>query len=138
MSDERVTELLGFAPIHFIDETLNIANQSIYKSIAKFETKVEEFGGQNEKVNEYSSSQGIAQVETLLEKSIDSKFDRFELYCLKNIFSFPKDLNVVLPHYQVPLYIFIQGYDMNVTMEEEEQLDLKIDQLRAQRVAVIY
>ena len=74
----------------------------------------------------------------LLEKSIDSKFDRFELYCLKNIFSFPKDLNVVLPHYQVPLYIFIQGYDMNVTMEEEEQLDLKIDQLRAQRVAVIY
>jgi hypothetical protein len=39
---ERIVEYLGFAPIHFIDETLNIANQSIYQAMAKFEEGVEE------------------------------------------------------------------------------------------------
>lgn len=40
-------------------------------------------------------------IETLYENSIDVHFDKFEIFVLKNIFSIPKDLDLVLPHYQV-------------------------------------
>jgi hypothetical protein len=31
----------------------------------------------------------------------------------------------------------VQGYDMNVTLDDEAALDLKLDELRAKRVAVL-
>jgi hypothetical protein len=72
----------------------------------------------------------MAAIETLFERTIDSKFDRFEIYVLKNIFDFHQDKQVVLPHYK--------GLDMNITTHEEEELDKEIDMLRVKLVAVFF
>lgn len=39
---EQMVEFLGFAPMHFIDETLNVANNAICKPMANFEKAIEE------------------------------------------------------------------------------------------------
>jgi hypothetical protein len=46
---------------------------------------------------------GLHQLETLLESTVDKAFDKFEIYVLRNIFTVPEDLLawVRLRHYQV-------------------------------------
>lgn len=47
--------------------------------------------------------EGVHQLETLLENSIDRNFDRFEIYVLRNVLSVPEELVpwVRLGHYEV-------------------------------------
>ena len=40
----------------------------------------------------------MGKLESLLESTIDNNFDKFELYCLRNIFNIPKDL---IPYIQL-------------------------------------
>jgi hypothetical protein len=51
------------------------------------------------------SLQGIYRLETLLEDAIDTQFDLFEIFVLRNTFSFNDDLlpYITLPH-QVPFF----------------------------------
>lgn len=46
---------------------------------------------------------GMAQLETLLENSVDRNFDAFELYVLRNVFNVPEDVDgyLRLKHHQV-------------------------------------
>lgn len=46
---------------------------------------------------------GLHQLETLLESTVDKAFDKFEIYVLRNIFTVPEDLLswVRLKHYEV-------------------------------------
>ena len=47
--------------------------------------------------------EGLHQLETLLESTVDKNFDKFEIYVLRNILSVPEDLAgwIRLNHYQV-------------------------------------
>ena len=47
--------------------------------------------------------EGLHQLETLLESTVDKNFDKFEIYVLRNILSVPEDLAswVRLSHYEV-------------------------------------
>ena len=42
------------------------------------------------KVTEDEIEIGMGKLESLLESTIDNNFDKFELYCLRNIFNIPK------------------------------------------------
>lgn len=46
---------------------------------------------------------GLHQLETLLESTVDKSFDKLEIYVLRNIFTIPEDLLpwVRLKHYEV-------------------------------------
>jgi hypothetical protein len=45
MNHELMIEHLGFAPVQFVDETLNIVNETMYKCMSKFERIVESHAG---------------------------------------------------------------------------------------------
>lgn len=48
---------------------------------------------------------GVHQLETLLEATVDKNFDKFEIYTLRNILTVPDDLApwIRLAHYRVRL-----------------------------------
>ena len=65
-------------------------------------------GESDEDVVEYPGAQqeleeGLHQLETLLESTVDKNFDKFEIYVLRNIFSVPEELagSIRLSHYEV-------------------------------------
>ncbi|KAJ3319484.1 hypothetical protein HDV06_006294 [Boothiomyces sp. JEL0866] len=105
---EQLVEHLGFAPIHFFDKVLEIANNSLQKSLYNLEIQLEDQIGLKETQREMS------EIETLAEQSIDARFDRFELFVLNN------------------------GYDFNITEHDEETIGLALDESRAKRIAQRY
>jgi len=117
----RETEFFGFTPISFVDDVINSVNEYLYQAMDQLQVFFVEQGKDHSKeeiqkvervrlffllfLNSngcyfFSSSsfpfQGLDKVVTLLESSIDSNFDKFELYVLKNIFKIPE--HVHLPH----------------------------------------
>ena len=46
-------------------------------------------------------------IETLFENAIDKYFDKFELYCMSQIFVLPHQGRVILPHYEVTFGFFV-------------------------------
>lgn len=123
-SDKILIEYLGFSPISFIDKILNLINLNLYDFIKEFETQLK-----TENQSDFDDlNNGCAAIETLMERSIDSKFDKWELYCLKNILCLPKGTNVAsLPHYK--------DLNLKVTNEDHDMLDNELAQLRMQRIA---
>ncbi|KAJ3258469.1 hypothetical protein HK103_003591 [Boothiomyces macroporosus] len=112
---EQLVEHLGFAPIHFFDKVLEIANSSLQKSLYNLEIQLEDKIGLKETQRE------MAEIESLAEQSIDARFDRFELFVLNNVFNFRKPY--ILPHYQ-------QRYLSLKLKEHEEIVDQQLAQLR--------
>lgn len=50
---------------------------------------------------------GVHQLETLLESTVDKAFDQFEIYTLRNILTIPDNLApwMRLGHYEVQLHL---------------------------------
>lgn len=68
----------------------------------------------------YRLSDGLDEFTPILERSIDTRFDTFEVFCLKNIFSLKG----------VVLY--------NISSENEVDLDARIELARKQILAVLF
>lgn len=64
----------------------------------------------------------MSLVESLVESSLDARFDKFELFALKNVFSVPARLPIVLNHYK--------NLNLQVTANDEAVLDEDIRLLR--------
>ena len=64
---------------------------------------------------------GVHQLETLLEASVDKKFDIFELYVLRHILNVPEGLErwIVLSHYEV--YFFASTITISFSPPPSEQ-----------------
>ena len=63
---------------------------------------------------------GLHQLETLLESTVDKTFDKFEIYVLRNILTVPEDLLgwIRLKHYEVGrscLLLFYLLFNINVS-----------------------
>jgi kinetochore protein Mis12/MTW1 len=124
---ELMTEHLQYAPLTLIDDVINSANAILYQSMDAFETylrdtlipsipsstasKSKAFDldapEDTERENLYKELEfGMAQVETLLENSVDRNFDAFELYVLRNVFNVPEDVDgyLRLGHHQVVIF----------------------------------
>ncbi|RUP00914.1 hypothetical protein BC936DRAFT_140697, partial [Jimgerdemannia flammicorona] len=72
--------------------------------------------------------QGIHQFETLLESAVDKNFDLFELYVLRNTFAIREDVDLVLNYHE--------GLDFSASQEDEDELDLKLNDVRRKVIAV--
>ncbi|TDL22005.1 Mis12-domain-containing protein, partial [Rickenella mellea] len=121
-------EILGFSPQLLLDDIVNAAQQSIFDCIDGLDAIATQWG-QNWKKRTGEDvaqefEQGIVTFQTLLESHTDLAFDFFETWSLRNIFSFPEGLPIVVPHQK--------GLDLNEPAEEEVELLAEIEELRQQ------
>ena len=112
-----LTEHLQFTPLSLIDDIINAVNELVYQGIQSlesglFNTSPERLGftaaasSTAEEVDYPEAKQeieeGLHKLETLLNSTVDKKFDIFELYVLRNILAIPEDLQgwIQLSHYE--------------------------------------
>ncbi|MCJ1327775.1 hypothetical protein MMC10_004450 [Thelotrema lepadinum] len=130
--DALLTEHLRYTPLivrpqSLIDDIINTVNAIIYRALTAIETGLlntppnvlgyvadppstaqsttEESATAPREAEEVARAEiedGVHQLETLLEASVDKKFDIFELYVLRHILNIPDGLErwVVLGHYE--------------------------------------
>jgi kinetochore protein Mis12/MTW1 len=107
-----------------IDDIINSVNNLVYQGISSLEdgltaTPPARLGFKPSKAKPSPAEQGDAsldypqakqeieeglhQLETLLESTVDKNFDKFEIYVLRNILSVPEELAswIRLSHYEV-------------------------------------
>lgn len=87
-----MTEHLGYPPVSLLDDIINCVNDILYKCTAA----MEKYLLKKSVVHGHDYSEeimiGVAQLETLLEHSVDRNFDRLELYVLRNVLRVPEEL----------------------------------------------
>ncbi|KAF9073892.1 Mis12 protein-domain-containing protein [Rhodocollybia butyracea] len=120
-------EALGFSPQLLLDDIINSVNDTMIEGVNGMEGFLVQWAERRSEANkDWDSSEelehGLAAFATLLEHHTDVALDFFEAWALKNIFSVPPDLPVVLPHQQ--------GLDLTVKPERETQLLEEISELR--------
>lgn len=107
-----------------IDDIINSVNHLVYQAISSLEngltatpparlgfkpSKAPSTPGEGDDENvEFTGAkqeieEGLHQLETLLESTVDKNFDKFEIYVLRNILSVPEELAgwIRLTHYEV-------------------------------------
>lgn len=87
-----LTEHLGYNPIALIDDVVNAVNDIMYKCTAAMESFLRARYGQDPRVPADEIEHGTSKLEMLLESVVDKSFDKFELYVLRNLLTFPADL----------------------------------------------
>ncbi|KAL3467551.1 Mis12 protein-domain-containing protein [Aspergillus heterothallicus] len=119
-----LTEHFSYTPLSLIDDIINSINNLIYQAISSLEggllsTPPERLGFSHANNGStipdtdedgnvvYPEAQleienGLHQLETLLEATVDKAFDKFEIFVLRNIFRVPDDLMgwIRLKHYE--------------------------------------
>ncbi|KAJ4476636.1 Mis12-domain-containing protein [Lentinula aciculospora] len=121
-------EVLGFSPQLLLDDIINAVNNTIVEGVNAMEDFLRQWADRRaEEEKDWDSTeeleQGLVSFETLLEHHTDVALDFFEAWALKNIFSIPSDLPVVLPHQK--------GLDLSTEPEREVELTEEISELRA-------
>ncbi|KAH7880349.1 Mis12 protein-domain-containing protein [Lentinula edodes] len=120
-------EALGFSPQLLLDDIINAVNNTIVEGVNAMEDFLRQWADRrSEEEKDWDSTeeleQGLVSFETLLEHHTDVALDFFEAWALKNIFSIPPDLPVVLPHQK--------GLDLTTKPEREAELMEEISELR--------
>ncbi|KAI5298875.1 hypothetical protein KEM56_003699 [Ascosphaera pollenicola] len=125
MDDSRtalLTEHLSYTPLSLIDDIINSINNLIYQAISSLEDGLTSappeklgFSHAPDTIPDTDDDgnimypqatleieNGLHQLETLLESTVDKAFDRFEIYVLRNILTVPEDVLgwVGLNHYE--------------------------------------
>ncbi|MCJ1439354.1 hypothetical protein MMC27_008746 [Xylographa pallens] len=122
--DALLTEHFRYTPLSLIDDIINTVNAIIYRAVQAIEngllsTPPQALGFADDTSTNISIpdadgdgnvdfpearaeiENGVHQLETLLEATVDKLFDKFEIYTLRNILTVPDDLApwVRLAHY---------------------------------------
>ncbi|BCS26115.1 MIND complex subunit MTW1 [Aspergillus puulaauensis] len=124
LATSLLTEHFSYTPLSLIDDIINSINNLIYQAISSLEsgllsTPPERLGFAHANNDStipdtdedgnvvYPEAQleienGLHQLETLLEATVDKAFDKFEIFVLRNIFRVPDDLMswIRLKHYE--------------------------------------
>ncbi|MCJ1232717.1 hypothetical protein MMC14_000670 [Varicellaria rhodocarpa] len=126
--DALLTEHFRYTPLSLIDDIINTVNAIIYRAIQAIENGLlstpppvlgfgvsddtssgslrirDADGDGNEDFPEAREEieNGVHQLETLLEATVDKTFDRFEIYTLRNLLTVPDELAgwMRLGHYE--------------------------------------
>ncbi|GAA5901387.1 hypothetical protein JCM6882_007763 [Rhodosporidiobolus microsporus] len=120
-----LTEHFRFAPETFAKGGMDLANRSMYAATAKVEQSLQKLVEDGvDGFEEDEVQRGIYRLETLLEDAIDTQFDLFEIFVLRNTFSFANDLlpYVTLPH-QAALDPALRASDAPTLEEYEQELE---------------
>ncbi|KAI9889923.1 MAG: hypothetical protein M1814_004646 [Vezdaea aestivalis] len=124
-STSLLTEHLRYHPLSLIDDIINSVNSLVYRAVSAVEAgllstppahlgfakkaaveKVKPPKDENGKPMfpeaKLEIENGVHQLETLLEATVDKDFDKLELYVLRNVLHIPSDLApwVRLKHYE--------------------------------------
>ncbi len=93
MQATQEERFLGFDPAHFIDDVHNVATDYAADCIDKVEEEL-----LNDPVvgplHAEMLSQGVEKAYDMVKQRLDVNFDKFELYCLRNIFSVPENIDL--------------------------------------------
>jgi kinetochore protein Mis12/MTW1 len=123
-----VCEALGFVPQLFLDDIVNVANQTIQNAANDMEVHllnwVEKCAKQQPEIDKDGTEEverGLVAFQTLLEHHTDLGFDYFETWSLRNAFNFSADLPMVLPHHE--------GLDLDAPLDRERELMDEVDSL---------
>ncbi|GAA5836723.1 hypothetical protein JCM11251_002708 [Rhodosporidiobolus azoricus] len=130
-----LTEHFRFAPESFAKGGMDLANRSMYAATAKVEQSLQKLVEDGvEGFEEEEVQRGIYRLETLLEDAIDTQFDLFEIFVLRNTFSFANDLlpYITLPH-QASLDPSLRALDEPTIEEYELELRLYEEELQKSR-----
>ncbi|OCK92269.1 Mis12-domain-containing protein [Cenococcum geophilum 1.58] len=139
-----LTEHFRFTPITLIDEIINVVNERAYHatdaiedsllnadpsilgfgSRAAAEGRIPDTDDEGKPVfpeAKLEIEEGVHQLETLLENTIDKNFDKLEIYTLRNVLTVPEDLVpwVRLEHYN---NLTIPSSDTSIPSPESLQL----------------
>ncbi|RMZ89472.1 hypothetical protein DV736_g3299, partial [Chaetothyriales sp. CBS 134916] len=139
-----LTEHLQYTPLSLIDDIINSVNNFIYQGVGSLEaglvsTPPERLGfkpaaGDNGEPDFAAAKQeieeGLHQLETLLNATVDRNFDKFEIYVLRNILTVPSDVApwMQLSHYRGLNYARPQD---TATAEQVQLLRRKLAASRA-------
>ena len=113
-ADDRIVRLKA--------EAVKKAKERQQHQKGKARATTEEIEDEIERDSLEAVEQGLVAFSTLLESHSDIAFDFFEAWSLRNIFAFPKDLPIVVPHQR--------GLELNARPEEETELMADIEELR--------
>ncbi|KAI4193223.1 MAG: hypothetical protein LQ350_008422 [Teloschistes chrysophthalmus] len=119
-----LTEHLRYTPLSLIDDIINTVNTIVYRAIEAIENglfsmPLQQLGYSPDSDTSRDTStltdpehpdataeieNGVHQLETLLEATVDKTFDKFEIYALRNILTVDDKLVpwMRLGHYEVP------------------------------------
>ncbi|KAF7128474.1 hypothetical protein CNMCM5793_003204 [Aspergillus hiratsukae] len=114
VTNSLLTEHFSYTPLSLIDDIINSINNLIYQAISSLESGLlatpperlgfahannastipdtDEDGNVVYPEAKLELENGLHQLETLLEATVDKAFDKFEIYVLRNIFTVPDDL----------------------------------------------
>ena len=131
-------ELLGVSPHFVLDTIVNISNNSVEHCVDAMEgfltgwaekraDRLKKSGG-DDWDSKQEIEQGIVSFQTLLESHMDIALDFFEVWCMRNIFTIPAGLPVVVPHQA--------GLILDQPASKEQELLAEIDDLR-RRIQVV-
>ena len=131
-------ELLGVSPHFVLDTIVNISNNSVEHCVDAMEgfltgwaekraERLKDSGGEDWD-GKQEIEQGIVAFQTLLESHMDIALDFFEVWCMRNIFTIPAELPVVVPHQA--------GLILDQSVSREQELLAEIDDLR-RRIQVV-
>lgn len=131
-------ELLGISPYFVLDTIVNISNNAVEHCVGAMEGFLIGWGEKRadrlkgSEGDDWDSKQeieqGIVAFQTLLESHMDIALDFFEVWCMRNIFTVPAELPVVVPHQA--------GLMLDQPASKEQELLAEIDDLR-RRIRVV-
>lgn len=140
-----ICDALGFSPQLLLDDIINVANNAVQDGVNGMEDfllKWAETRSQKQQTNPKKTAaadadadwdttkeveQGLVAFQTLLEYHTDIAFDFFEAWSLRNIFTIPPGLPVVLPHYAGLELTPETAAKETALMEEMERLRARLD-----------
>ncbi|MCJ1341926.1 hypothetical protein MMC31_000104 [Peltigera leucophlebia] len=166
-ADALLTEHFRYTPLSLIDEIINAVNIIVYRAIEAIEnglfsippetlgfraeqaTRIPDTDGnsniESPEVKEEIEN-GVHQLETLLEATVDKTFDKFEIYTLRNILTVSENLApwMRLGHYEnltltlppsAPTPESILG--LRRKLQETRKLNLALRTVQAENAAIL-
>ncbi|KZT61723.1 hypothetical protein CALCODRAFT_490978 [Calocera cornea HHB12733] len=121
-----LTEILQFHPQLLLDDVVNVAYETLYHAVEALEVFLLRWAEDRPEAVAKEVDGGLYAFQTLLESYADTAFDFFEVWALRNVFSFPPSdapLPVVLPHHV--------GLTLKASEDDEDEVRLQLDDLRA-------
>ncbi|GAA5924308.1 hypothetical protein JCM3775_005652 [Rhodotorula graminis] len=103
LKSDALAEHFRFAPETFAKGGMDLANRTMYTATAKVEQSLQKLIEDGVPgFDEDEVQRGVYRLETLLEDAIDTQFDLFEIYVLRNTFTFKDELlpYLALPHHE--------------------------------------
>jgi kinetochore protein Mis12/MTW1 len=120
-------EILGFPPQLLLDDLVNIFNNCVYQAVEAIEVYLQHWADSKpDDANNDALAQeielGLHAFQTLLESHADLAFDFFEIWALRNVFTIPEGLPIIVPHQD--------GLDLQTPVETEKELQIEVEELR--------